>query len=58
MEGISSLLDKNIALILYLTTCWTPGQIREARAMLGLTQAALAELAGLSITALNNIESG
>lgn len=36
----------------------TPQQIRGARAMLGLTQAALAEAAGLSKTALNNIERG
>jgi predicted transcriptional regulator len=36
----------------------TPQQIRGARAMLGLTQAELAKLAGLSTTGLNNIESG
>jgi transcriptional regulator with XRE-family HTH domain len=36
----------------------TPDQIRGARAMLGLTQASLARLAGLSTTGLNNIESG
>ncbi|GLK68111.1 helix-turn-helix domain-containing protein [Hansschlegelia plantiphila] len=36
----------------------TPQQIRGARAMLGLTQAALAAAAGLSTTALNNIERG
>jgi DNA-binding XRE family transcriptional regulator len=36
----------------------TPDQIRGARAMLGLTQAGLAKLAGLSTTGLNNIESG
>ena len=36
----------------------TPQQIRGARAMLGLTQAELAELAGISKTGLNNIESG
>jgi transcriptional regulator with XRE-family HTH domain len=35
-----------------------PEQIRGARAMLGLTQAALAEKAGISATALNNIERG
>ena len=35
-----------------------PQQIRGARAMLGLTQAALAEAAGISTTALNNIERG
>jgi transcriptional regulator with XRE-family HTH domain len=36
----------------------TPQQIRGARAMLGLTQAELAERAGMSKTGLNNIESG
>lgn len=36
----------------------TPQQIRGARAMLGLTQAALAEASGISATALNNIERG
>jgi predicted transcriptional regulator len=36
----------------------TPEQIRGARAMLGLTQAALAEAAGISTTGLNNIERG
>jgi DNA-binding XRE family transcriptional regulator len=36
----------------------TPNQIRGARAILGLNQAALAKLAGLSATALNSIESG
>ncbi len=36
----------------------TPEQIRGARAMLGLTQAELAKLAGLSTTGLNNIEKG
>lgn len=36
----------------------TPQQIRGARAMLSLTQAALAEAAGISTTALNNIERG
>ena len=34
----------------------TPQQIRGARAMLGMTQAALAAAAGISTTALNNIE--
>ena len=34
----------------------TPQQIRGARAMLGLTQSALALAAGISTTALNNIE--
>lgn len=34
----------------------TPQQIRGARAMLGMTQAALAEASGISTTALNNIE--
>jgi predicted transcriptional regulator len=33
-------------------------QIRGARAMLGLTQGQLAERAGISKTALNNIETG
>ncbi|MBX4895917.1 helix-turn-helix domain-containing protein [Rhizobium bangladeshense] len=33
-------------------------QIRAARSMLGLTQAALAKAAGLSTTGLNNIERG
>lgn len=36
----------------------TPQQIRGARAMLGLTQAELAERAGISKTGLNNIEGG
>ena len=36
----------------------TPEQIRGARAMLGMTQAALAEAAGISTTGLNNIERG
>lgn len=36
----------------------SPQQIRGARAMLGLTQANLAESAGISTTALNNIERG
>lgn len=36
----------------------SPQQIRGARAMLGLTQAALASSAGISTTALNNIERG
>ena len=33
-------------------------QIRAARAMLGLTQAELAKRAKISVTGLNNIESG
>jgi transcriptional regulator with XRE-family HTH domain len=33
-------------------------QIRGARALLGMTQAKLAELAGISTTGLNNIERG
>jgi transcriptional regulator with XRE-family HTH domain len=36
----------------------TPDQIRGARAMLGISQAALAAKAGLSVTGLNNIERG
>lgn len=36
----------------------TPQQIRGARAMLGITQAELANTAGISTTALNNIERG
>lgn len=36
----------------------TPPQIRGARAMLGMTQAELAAAAGMSTTALNNIERG
>jgi transcriptional regulator with XRE-family HTH domain len=36
----------------------TPEQIQGARAMLGLTQADLAKRAGISTTALNNIENG
>ena len=36
----------------------TPQQIRGARALVGLTQAALAKRAGLSTTGLNNIERG
>ncbi|MGE7473259.1 helix-turn-helix transcriptional regulator [Bosea sp. NPDC003192] len=35
-----------------------PSQIRGARAMISMTQAALAEAAGISTTALNNIERG
>ena len=33
-------------------------QIRGARALLGMTQAKLAQLAGISTTGLNNIERG
>ncbi len=36
----------------------TPGQIRGARAMLGISQAELAKLAEISTTGLNNIENG
>lgn len=36
----------------------TPGQIRAARALSGLTQAELASAAGISTTGLNNIERG
>lgn len=36
----------------------SPQQIRGARAMIGLTQAALAASSGISTTALNNIERG
>lgn len=36
----------------------SPAQIRAARAMLELSQAQLAEMAGLSKTGLANIESG
>lgn len=36
----------------------SPKQIKAARALLGFTQADLAERAGLSATGLNNIESG
>jgi predicted transcriptional regulator len=36
----------------------SPSQIRGARAMLGLKQTELAKLAGISKTALINIESG
>ncbi len=36
----------------------TPQQIRGARAMLGMTQAELAQSAGISTTGLNNIEKG
>lgn len=35
-----------------------PSQIRGARAMINMTQAALADAAGISTTALNNIERG
>lgn len=35
-----------------------PAQIRAARALLGITQAELAAGAGISTTALNNIERG
>lgn len=35
-----------------------PSQIRGARAMINMTQAVLAEAAGISTTALNNIERG
>jgi DNA-binding XRE family transcriptional regulator len=36
----------------------TTAQIRGARAMLGMTQAELAKRAGISTTAVNNIETG
>lgn len=36
----------------------TPHQIRAARALLDITQADLAKLAGISPTGLNNIERG
>lgn len=36
----------------------SPLQIRGARAMLSMTQASLASAAGISTTALNNIERG
>ncbi len=42
----------------YFRRMITPEQIRGARAMLGLTQAELARLAGVSTTGLNNIEKG
>ncbi|WP_149738461.1 helix-turn-helix domain-containing protein [Rhizobium sp. RU20A] len=35
-----------------------PDQIRAARALVGLTQSALAKAAGISTTGLNNIERG
>jgi transcriptional regulator with XRE-family HTH domain len=35
-----------------------PEQVRAARALLGWSQAALAAKAGISTTALNNIENG
>ncbi|HEV7246585.1 MAG TPA: helix-turn-helix domain-containing protein [Shinella sp.] len=35
-----------------------PDQIRAARSMLGMTQAELAKVAGISTTGLNNIERG
>ena len=35
-----------------------PAQIKAARALLGVTQAQLAEMAGISKTALVNIEAG
>jgi predicted transcriptional regulator len=36
----------------------TPEQIRAGRALLGITQAELADKAGISTTGLNNIERG
>jgi DNA-binding XRE family transcriptional regulator len=54
---LSSALE-NISSLVYNPTMLTPDQIRAARAILGLNQAALAKLAGLSATALNSIEGG
>ena len=54
---MSITLDK-ISTEVYFSPMITPGQIRGARAMIGLTQAELAKLAGLSTTGLNNIEKG
>lgn len=42
----------------YMKPMIQPSQIRAARAIIGLTQAALAAAAGISTTALNNIERG
>jgi predicted transcriptional regulator len=54
---MSSVIDK-LSIMLYKNPMITPEQIRGARAMLGMTQADLAKLAGLSTTGLNNIERG
>ena len=54
---MSSILDK-ISSIAYAFCMITPQQIRSARALVGLTQAALAKRAALSTTGLNNIERG
>ena len=54
---MSSLLEK-IPRMAYGCCMITPQQIRGARALVGLTQAALAKRAGLSTTGLNNIERG
>ncbi|MFL9827545.1 helix-turn-helix transcriptional regulator [Rhodoplanes sp. SY1] len=54
---MSSALDKKTSAS-YIPSMISPSQIRGARAMLGLTQAQLAEAAGISTTALNNIERG
>jgi transcriptional regulator with XRE-family HTH domain len=51
------LLDKNARLLDH-SYMITPQKIRAARALLGLTQARLADAAGLSTTGLNNIETG
>jgi predicted transcriptional regulator len=49
---------KKISSMAYAFCMITPQQIRSARALVGLTQAALAKRAGLSTTGLNNIERG
>jgi transcriptional regulator with XRE-family HTH domain len=54
---VSSPLDE-IARGEYIFGMITPDQIRGARGMLGLSQAVLAGKAGISTTALNNIERG
>jgi transcriptional regulator with XRE-family HTH domain len=55
--AMSSRIDK-ISRVLYYFGMITPDLIRGARGMLGISQAALAKRAGISTTALNNIERG
>lgn len=57
MERKASAVEKSSSL-LYSVLMISAEQIRGARAMLGLTQADLAERAGISVTGLNNIERG
>jgi predicted transcriptional regulator len=54
---MSSTVDKK-SISGYFCPMITPEQIKGARAMLGMTQAALAKASGISTTGLNNIEKG